>query len=358
MRRLSAALVALSAATALSALSAPAWAAPAKAKPKPQPVREWPLAVSPSEVHSGQTVTVSGRGCQASGALSLQVNGQEFYRGSAKSGTWSYPIKLPSGLRSGEHNMTAQCKGAKHTPARFHVVKNWKWRGGGSFNVNDDVVIAGDKVWVEGNGCKKRTVVVISLNGKPIKALLSDRYGSFDKKVRVPKWVPRGRHVFSAYCGRHLGYDVIKVKNPYRQHKDYVKFHKNRVRPGQWFQVDGDDCPGGKPYGYFNGKPVNMNSSRKGKGFTANAVIPKGTPAGIHKFSAGCEGGSKGNTNLYVEDDGDGHGDGGYPWVHGASQAPGSRPTSDLAMWAGLFVGIALLVASTLITTRRRRNHG
>jgi uncharacterized membrane protein len=343
MRRLSAALVALTAAIALSALSAPAWAAPPKAKPKPKvtKVKERPLVVSPSQVQPGQSVKVSGGGCQGTSAVEFGINGQKFHRRSANGGDWSYDVQLPDDLRYGDHHMTAQCKGVQHAPAPFHVVKDRKWRG--SFHVNPDVAIAGDKVWVDGNGCKKRTAVVIKLNGKPIKAVLTDKYGSFDAKLRIPKWVNRGRSVISAWCGRHLGYDVIKVKNPYKQHRDHVKFHKNRGRPGHGFQVDGDDCPDGKPYGYFNEKPVKMNASRKGKGFTANAVIPQGTPAGLHKFRAGCEGGSWGETSLYVEDD--------------ASHVSGSQPTNDLAMWAGLFVGIALLVASTFVTTRRRRNH-
>jgi hypothetical protein len=356
MRRLSAALVALTAAVALSALSAPAWAAPPKAKPKPKvaKVKERPLVVSPSQVHSGQSVKVSGGGCQGASALEFGVDGQGFHRRTAKGGDWSYEVELPDGLRYGDHHMTAQCKGVKHTPARFHLSR--ERRSKGSFSVSPDVVIAGDKVWVDGNGCKKRTAVAITLNGKPIKWLVSDRYGSFDKKVRIPKWAKRGRNVVSAFCGRHLGYDVIKVKNPYRQHHDGVHFNKNKVRPGHGFQVDGDDCPDGKPYGHFNGKPVKMNSSRKGKGFTANAEIPKGTPAGIHKFRAGCEGGSRGETNLYVEDEED---EDGYSWdEQNASRAFGPQRSSDLAMWAGLLVGIALLVASTVITTRRRRNHG
>jgi hypothetical protein len=75
MRRLSAALVALTAATALMALSSPAWAAPPKAKPKVTKAKEWPLAVSPSEVRSGQTVTVSGGGCQGTTALPARRSG-------------------------------------------------------------------------------------------------------------------------------------------------------------------------------------------------------------------------------------------------------------------------------------------
>ena len=362
MRRLSAALVALSAAIALSALSAPAWATP-KAKPKPKP-----LVVSPKDdVKSGQIVKVSGGGCRGITIVVLLIDRKEVHRGSSgKNGDWTYQVKLPSGLRSGPHELTASCHGGTPKPAPFHVspkkdndddYDDDRWKGGrGWFNVSQDVVIAGDKVDAEGNGCKKRTAVVIKLNGKPIKWVLSDQYGSFDKKVRVPKWVKRGRHVVSAYCGRHLGYDVIKVKNPYRQHRDYVKFHKNRVRPGHGFQVDGDDCPNGKPYGYFNDKPVTMNASRKGNGFTATAVVPQGTPAGIHKFRAGCEGGSRGGTNLYVEDDE--RGKGRYSWEErSASQGFGAQPTSDAALWAGLFAGIALLVASTVITGRCRRNH-
>jgi hypothetical protein len=195
MRRLSAALVALTAAVALSALSAPAWAAPPKAKPKPIPVKERPLVVSPSQVHSGQSVKVSGGGCQGASAVEFGIDGQGFHRRTAKGGDWSYQVQLPDGLRYGDHHMTAQCKGVKHTPARFHLSRDKRSRG--SFHVNPDVAIAGDKVWVDGNGCKKRTAVAITLNGKPIKWLVSDQYGSFDKKVRIPKWAKRGRNVIA-----------------------------------------------------------------------------------------------------------------------------------------------------------------
>jgi hypothetical protein len=60
MRRLSAALVAITAAIALVALAAPAWTKP---KPKAKTVSK-ALTVSPAEVRDGQSVKVSGGGCQ------------------------------------------------------------------------------------------------------------------------------------------------------------------------------------------------------------------------------------------------------------------------------------------------------
>jgi hypothetical protein len=81
-------MVAITAAIALVALAAPAWAKP---KPKPQSKT---LAVSPTEVKSGQLVKVSGGGCQGITVLVFLIDG-----------------------------MGAECRGSKHKPARFHVKK-------------------------------------------------------------------------------------------------------------------------------------------------------------------------------------------------------------------------------------------
>jgi hypothetical protein len=347
MRRLSAALVALTAAIALSALSAPAWATP-KSKPKSEP-KEKPLVVSPKDdVRSGQLVKVSGGGCRGITVLIFFIDGKEFHRGATKSGDWSYQIKLPSGLRSGSHDLSAQCKGGKHKPARFHVSK----KGKGSFNVWPDKVIGGDKVHADGNGCKGDSPVYITLDGHVIKRTFADEHGNFDKKVRIPEHIRKGRHVVSAFCGkRHLGSDGIKVKPIYKQTPDKVYTDKNVVKPGKKMKVRGDDCKYGEPVAYLDDRPIALTVSSRGKGFAGEVTVPRGTTPGKHKFYAGCEDGSDGYTDLDVLDD-DEYED------SSARQAFGSQTPSDAAMWAGLFAGIALLVASTVITTRRRRNHG
>jgi hypothetical protein len=343
MRRLSAALVALTAAIALSALSASAWATP-KSESK-----EKPLVVSPKDdVRSGQLVKVSGGGCRGITVLVFLIDGKEFHRGATKSGDWSYQVKLPSGLRSGSHDMSAECKGGKHKPARFHVSK----KGKGSFNVWPDKVIGGDKVHADGNGCKRNSPVFITLDGKVVKRTFSDEHGNFDKKVRIPRHIRKGRHVVSAFCGkRHLGSDGIKVKRTYMQKHDKVYTDKNVVKPGKKMKVRGDDCKYGEPVAYLDDRPMALTVSSKGKGFTGEVTVPHGTSPGKHKFYAGCEDGSEGYTDLDVLDD-DEYED------SSARQAFGPQAPSDAAMWAGLFAGIALLVASTVITTRRRRNQG
>jgi hypothetical protein len=355
MRRLSAALVAITAAIALSALSAPAWATKSASKL---------LVVSPTEVNSGQLIKVSGGGCRGITVLVFLIDGKEFHRGNTRSGDFSYQVKLPTSLKSGAHELGAECRGSKHKPARFHVKKKSKDKddddddkdkdkGKGkkskrSFSVSPDVVIAGDKVWAEGTGCKRYASVKIRLNGKTIKRTHADKHGTFDKGVRIPRHTKRGRHVLSAKCGYSIGSDGIKVKNPYRQHHDGMHTWGSVVKPGKKLRVRGDDCPDGRPYASLDSAPVALNVVSKGKGFEAEATIPASTAPGKHKFYAGCDAGSSGTQELNVLDPEDTD-------EAAARQAFGPQPVSDLAMWAGLFAGLALLVASAFVTSRRRR---
>jgi hypothetical protein len=368
MRRMSAALVALTAAIALSAFSAPAWAAKPASKPTPKSV-----VVSPTKVKSGQSVKISGGGCKGITVLVFLIDGKEFHRGYTKSGDWTYQVSLPKELKSGDHNMGAECRGSSHKPAKFHVSKGKKDRdkdkdygkdddkdygkdygkgkkkSKGSFNASPDVVTPGDKVWVEGTGCKWHSPVTITMNGKTVKRTYADKHGTFDKGIRLPHWIKKGRYVFSGKCGkRHLGSDGVKVKKRYEQDHDGMHTWGSRVKPGKKMKFRGDDCPDGKPWAKFDGVPMAFNVVSKDKGFTAEATVPKHAAPGKHKFSAGCDGGSYGIQEVSVLD----------PDESAAGQAFGSQRTSDLAMWAGLFAGLALLVASTVITSRRRRSHG
>ena len=72
MRRMSAALVAITAAIALSALAAPAWASKPASKS---------LEVSPTDTKAGQMVKVSGGGCKGITILIFLIDGKEFHRG-------------------------------------------------------------------------------------------------------------------------------------------------------------------------------------------------------------------------------------------------------------------------------------
>jgi hypothetical protein len=386
MRRMSAALVAITAAIALVALAAPAWP---KAKPKPKP-KPWALVVSPSEVQSGQMVTVSGGGCQGTSTLRLTIDNNEFHRSSTKSGKFSYQVRLPRGLEPGSHNMGAECRSSKHTPAWFNVQDKHRNRGDDDcedgykddekewsqenvrhgdnengygedcqddkdsrrawFNVSPDVVIAGDKVWAEGAGCKRYSPVVIKLDGSPIKWASADRHGTFDRGIRLPRDLRKGRHLFSAKCGgRHIGSDGIKVKKEYKQHPWGVYSNGSVVEAGKKLRIRGDDCPYGAPTAKLEDTRLQLNVRRKGKGFTAEATIPRGTAPGNHKFYAGCDGGSYTMSPLSVLDSEESAQD--------ARQAFGSQSTNELALGAGLFAGLALLVASVVLTTRRR-GHG
>ena len=154
----------------------------------------------------------------------LSIDSKEFHRGYAKRGNFAYDVKLPRGLEAGSHRMGAECRGSKHTPARFTVKdKKHGWdegceeegygndeengydenvgydedceddEGDGHkhrrrawFNVSPDMVTAGDKVWAEGAGCKRYASVKIKLDGGTIKRTYADKWGTFDKGVRFP----------------------------------------------------------------------------------------------------------------------------------------------------------------------------
>jgi hypothetical protein len=356
MRRMSAALVAICAAIALSALSAPAWATKPTSKS---------LVVSPTDVKAGQMVKVSGGGCRGITVLVFFIDNKEFHRGNTKSGDWAYQVKLPSDLKSGDHDMWADCKGSKHKHAHFHV-KGKKHDDGDdgddkdkdkgkkhkksrrSFNAYPDVVIAGDKVWVEGTGCKKYASVKIKFDGETVKRTYADKHGTFDKGLRIPRHTKHGRHILSGKCeGRDLGSDGIKVKKTYKQDHDHMYADRSSVEAGKKLRLRGDDCPDGKPVATFDGAPVALNVTSKSKGFTAEATIPAGTAPGKHQLYAGCDAGSSSTTELNVLDPEDTD-------TAAAQEAFGPQPTSDVAMWVGLFAGLALLVASVVLTTRRR----
>jgi hypothetical protein len=337
MRRLSAALVALTAAIALMALVSPTWAKPTR--------ESKPLVVSPTEVRPGQQVKVSGGGCRGITVLVLLIDSREFHRGRpSKSGDFAYQLKLPTGLRSGDHDMSGHCGRHHFGKARFKV----SHRSRTSFDVSPDTVVAGDRVHADGNGCKRYASVKIKLDGKVIARFLADRHGNFDRSVRIPRRTRPGRHVVSAYCnGRFIGADGIRVKRRYHQDHDQINSDQSVVEVGHTVTLTGDNCPDRQPSASLDGTPVKLISTSNGKGFTAKAAIPHNTAPGKHKLWAGCDAGSAGTTELQVLDADSTETAADY-------QAFGSEPMSDLAIWAGVVAGIALLLASVGVGLRRR----
>jgi hypothetical protein len=353
MRRMSAALVAICAAIALVALAAPAWASP-----KPTKTTTKSLSVSPTEVRPGQLVKVSGGGCRGITVLIFFVDGQSFHHGMTRSGDWSYRIKLPTSVRSGTHDLQAQCRGTNFRAARFHVSHR------SSFDVSPDTIHAGGRVHADGNGCRRNSHVRIKLDGETISRFHADEHGTFDKRVRIPKHTKRGRHLVSAVCGhRFIGADGIKVKKKYSFHHhrhhhghhhhdgDHMRADHSVVKPGQKVRISGDDCPDGVATASLDGAPVTLKVAHQDGGFTATATVPRGTAPGKHQLYAGCDAGSSGTTELNVLDP-----DSTDTAAEHKAFAP--QPSSDLAMWAGLFAGLSLLVASVVLTTRRRSNRG
>ena len=216
------------------------------------------------------------------------------------------------------------------------------------------MVTAGDKVWAEGAGCKRYASVIIKLDRRAVKRTYADRYGTFDKGVRLPRDIRKGRHLFSAKCGgRHIGSDGIKVKKKYCQHHNGMHSYNSVVQAGKKLRFRGDECPDGRPVATLDRTPLALKVvSKKQKGFEAEATIPRGTAPGKHKLYAGCDAGSSGTTELNVLDPQD---------IESAAvtgQGYGPQPPSELALWAGLVAGFAVLVASVLLTGRRRSRRG
>jgi hypothetical protein len=341
MRRLSAALVALTAAIALTAFVSPTWAKPTQ---KSKPVSK-PLVISPADVRPGQLVKVSGGGCRGITVLVLLIDTKEFHRGrSGKKGDFAYQVRIPTGLRSGDHDLSAQCDRHNAGKTRFKV----SHRSRTSFDVSPDTVVRGDRVHADGNGCKRFARVVIKLDGKVLVRFLADKFGNFDRSVRIPSSTKRGRHVVSAYCdGRFIGADGIRVKGPYDQDPEQVRSDHSVVQVGHTVTLTGDSCPDRSPSASLDGTAVKLISTSNGKGFTAKAAIPHNTAPGRHKLWAGCDAGSAGTTELQVLDADSTDTAADY-------QAFGSKPTSDLAIWAGVLAGVALLLASVGVGRRRR----
>jgi hypothetical protein len=340
MRRVTTALVALTAAAALVVTAAPALA---------QSNRGRSFKVKPTTVRAGQEVKVWGKGCKKGrrAHVKIYLGGVKIGEDKAdRKGQFVGKVEIPDSADEGRHRMKASCSGRGLGSVHINVKR-------AHFSVSPRKVKAGHKITVSGRGCKPGSRVVIKAFGRTFRGFNANERGRFSIKIRVPVTTERGFYKVSARCGRkHLGSKTIWVKSDYPLHDgDSLNVSRNVVPAGQAITVSGDHCPSRLPVASFDGQPlaIDIDHKAKGEGFTGTATIPSTALPGKHQLDAGCDAGSAGTTELHVLEPAGGE-------LAAARVKFGPQPPSDLAMWAGLFAGLTLLVASLGVTRRRRRS--
>jgi hypothetical protein len=218
---------------------------------------------------------------------------------------------------------------------------------GSRFNVEPRRVEAGELITVSGSLCKPRSYVTIKLNGRLIGDGHATSRGQFRIQVRNPSDARDSQEVSARCHGKFVGVKIIIIVVIYPAPHSLVSADRTAVPAGQTVTLRGTSCPTGNPTASLDGKLINLNVNHraKGEGFTATATIPASVSPGRHTLWAGCDAGSAGTTQLQVLE-------GSEPAA--AKMEFGSQPPSSLALWFGLFSGIAVLVASVAITIRRR----
>ena len=333
MRRLPAALVALTAAATLALLASPASAAGGPRSFK----------TDADTVRAGQQIKVWGKGCRSQGYVRIYLNGREVTNDRAdRAGVFVHYVEIPVSTSPGEHSMKAGCNG--YGLGSFTVAIR-----SARFNVTPRNPEAGDSVTVRGNLCKAGSYVTIKLDNELIGEDRANDKGNFIGGHRIPEDTSDGAHSVSARChAKFVGSQLIDVDDTYPAQQNLLTTDRTAVPAGQAVTISGTKCPTGKPTASLDGQRLNLavNRSAGGKGFTATATIPASATPGKHTLSAECEAGSSGTTLLHVSEAAE---------PAAAKLIFGTQPPSDLALWAALFSGIAVLIASSGVTTRRRR---
>ncbi len=335
MRRVSAAIVALTAAALVLT------ATPALARRESRSFN-----VNPKTVRAGQEVKVFGQGCDRGkrAFVRIYLDGIQIDDDRAdRKGRFVDFVEIPHSTDPGKHRMRASCSGHGLGSAKITVLRS-------RFNVTPRKVMQGGFITVSGSGCKPGSLVVIKLDNRAIGRTRADVDGDFEVSVRIPQKTRVGRHTVSARChGRFVGSKKIKVIEAYPAPEDMVTVSRNSVPAGQAVTINGTDCPDKTPSASLDGQPValTVDKAANGKGFTATAAIPRETAPGKHSLSAACEAGSAGITELNVLDP--------ETTESAVERQPLDTQTgSNLAIWAGLVAGIALLLASVTVGRRRR----
>jgi hypothetical protein len=331
MRRLPAVLVALTAVAALALLASPASAAGKRT-----------FKVDPDTVRAGQTVKVYGKGCRSRGYVRIYLDGVVIDDDRAdRAGVFVDYVEIPGSVDPGVHRMKAGCNGYRLGSADITVRPS-------RFKVSPRKVEPGDTITVSGSGCKPGSYVTIKLDGGIIGDGRASGNGRFSERVRIPGDTENDFYDVSARChGRFVGKPLIEVDDNYPTAESLLTTDRTAVPAGQTVTLRGTKCPTGRPTAKLDGQPLDLNVGRgNSNGFTATATIPASATSGTHTLQAGCDAGSAGTTQLHVSE---------AVEPAAARMAFGSQRPSDLGLWAALFSGIAVLVASVGITARRRR---
>jgi hypothetical protein len=324
------ALVALTAAASLVVIALPASAAGPRS-----------FKARSSSVRAGQRISVYGKGCGRQALVRFYLNDIEIDTDHADSaGGFSDAVEIPSSMDLGKAELKAGCSGHRMGIVTITVL-------GSRFDVEPRRVEAGELISVSGSLCRPRSYVTIKLSGRIIGTTHANSRGQFRKQVRIPGDA-EDSHEVSARChGKFVGAKIIIIVIIYPAQQSLVSTDRTAVPAGQTVALRGTSCPTGNPSASLDGKPINLNVDRtgKGKGFRATATIPASVSPGGHTLWAGCDAGSAGTTQLQVLEAAE-------PAV--ARMELGSQPPTGLALWLGLFSGIAVLVASVAVAARRR----
>jgi hypothetical protein len=340
MRRVSAALVAITAAATLVVL----FAAPAVAHRD-----QGTFKVTHKTVRAGDKVKGYGWGCPGRSSVRFDLDDHRFKDAKANGkGEFEADLTIPAKAHDGERGLSARC-GSRFFKVIIIIFHNHR---GTSFSVSPRRVAPGDSFRVKGRCRKPGSEVIVKVDGTALDPITADSKGRFRVEVDVSEDAEPGTKIkVIAKCnGRFLGAAHVKVKRkPYPpKHPGSVTTDRTAVPAGQAVTITGDDCDDVAPVAKLDGKPLALTLHRtaKGKGFTATARVPRETIPGRHHLSAGCDDGSTGTMELTVLD---------TPAIDSANrQAFGPKPAGNLAIWAGLLAGVALLVTSLRVGRRRR----
>jgi hypothetical protein len=330
MRKLLVAFIALTAAAALVVVGLPALAAGPRS-----------FTAHSKTVRAGQRIKVSGKGCGSQAFVRFYLNDIEIDDDRAdRAGRFVDHVEIPTSMDLGKAELKAGCSGYRVGTVTITVF-------GSRFDVEPRRVEAGEFITVSGSLCKPRSYVTVKLNGRLIGDGRATSRGQFRIRVRIPSDAEDSVEISARCHGKFVGVKIIIIVIIYPTQHSPVSTDRTAVPASQTVTLRGTDCPTGNPSASLDGKPINLNVNRsaKGKGFTATATIPASASPGRHTLWAGCDAGSTGTTQLQV--------------LEGAEPAAarlefGPQPPSGLALWFALFSGIAVLVASVAVTTRRR----
>lgn len=217
MRRLPAALVALTAAATLALLASPASAAGGPRS----------FTTDADTVRAGQQIKVWGKGCRSQGYVRIYLNGKEITNDRAdRAGVFVHYVEVPVSTSPGEHSMKAGCNG--YGLGSFKLVIR-----SARFNVTPRSVEAGDSVTVRGNLCKPGSYVTIKLGNELIGEDRANEKGNFIGGHRIPSDTSRKAHSVSARChAKFVGSQLIDVSPSYPSQENLLTTDRTAVPRG------------------------------------------------------------------------------------------------------------------------------